>query len=87
MTKEQSVVEFYVTCNQLKNIIRTGWLSWNVQRERLESIAEHIYECFGKIDILINNAGVYNVPIETLDSGFNNIFQINFHVNYSLLSV
>ena len=36
------------------------------------------------IDILINNAGVYNVPVKTLDSGFNNIFQINFLYPYYL---
>lgn len=27
----------------MKNVIRTGWLDWKVQRNRLESIAEHIY--------------------------------------------
>ena len=36
------------------------------------------------IDILINNAGVYNVPLKALDSGFNNIFQINFLYTYYL---
>lgn len=39
---------------------------------------------FNGIDILINNAGVYNVPLKTLDSGFNNIFQINFAYTYYL---
>lgn len=43
MSKEQSVINYYVTCNKLKNVIRTGWKDWNVQRERLESVAEHIY--------------------------------------------
>ena len=43
MSKEQDVIRFYVVCNQLKNVIRTGWKNWNVQRERLESVAEHIY--------------------------------------------
>lgn len=41
--KEKNVVKYYVLCNKLKNIIRTGWLDWNVKRERLESVAEHIY--------------------------------------------
>lgn len=36
------------------------------------------------IDILINNAGVYNVPLKTLDSGYNNVFQINFVYTYYL---
>ncbi len=43
MEKERKVIEYYMLCNKLKNVIRTGWLSWNVERERLESIAEHIY--------------------------------------------
>ena len=43
MIKEERVINYYVTCNKLKNIIRTGWKDWNVQRERLESVAEHIY--------------------------------------------
>ncbi|MBQ7351759.1 MAG: SDR family NAD(P)-dependent oxidoreductase [Clostridia bacterium] len=37
---------------------------------------------YNGIDILINNAGVYNVPIKVLDSGYNNIFQINFVYTY-----
>ena len=40
---EKNVVEFYVLCNKLKNVIRTGWLDWHVERDRVESIAEHIY--------------------------------------------
>ena len=43
--KEQNIVNFYVTCLKLKNIIRTGWLNWHVKPDtgRLESVAEHIY--------------------------------------------
>lgn len=41
--KEKNVINYYVLCNKLKNVIRTGWKAWNVQRERLESVAEHIY--------------------------------------------
>ena len=43
MSKEQNVVNYYVLCNRLKNIIRTGWKNWNVERERIESVAEHIF--------------------------------------------
>ena len=43
MTKEERVIKYYVLCNKLKNIIRTGWTDWHVNKERLESIAEHIY--------------------------------------------
>lgn len=41
--KAQSVIAFYLLCNKLKKLIRTGWLDWNVKAERLESVAEHIY--------------------------------------------
>lgn len=43
MSKEQNVVNYYVLCNKLKNIIRTGWIDWKVKRERVESVAEHIF--------------------------------------------
>ena len=43
MLKEQKVVNYYVICNRLKNLIRSGWTTWNVQRERIESVAEHIF--------------------------------------------
>ena len=43
MSKEQNVINFYAICNKLKNVIRTGWKDWNVQRDRIESVAEHIY--------------------------------------------
>lgn len=43
MSKAKNVVEFYMLCNKLKNIVRTGWLDWGVNRERIESIAEHVF--------------------------------------------
>lgn len=43
MERAKNVVNYYVLCNKLKNIIRTGWKTWNVKRERLESVAEHIW--------------------------------------------
>ncbi len=41
--KEQTVFEFYSLCCKLKTVIRKGWLNWNVNKDRLESIAEHIF--------------------------------------------
>ena len=41
--KAASVISFYMICHKLKDVIRTGWINWNVKKERLESIAEHIY--------------------------------------------
>lgn len=43
MKKEENVVRYYVLCNKLKNTIRSGWKIWNVKKERLESVAEHIF--------------------------------------------
>lgn len=43
MSREENVINFYIICNRLKNTIRTGWIDWNVKRDRLESVAEHIY--------------------------------------------
>ena len=43
MSKEEKVINYYVLCNKLKNVIRTGWKDWNVQKERVESIAEHVF--------------------------------------------
>lgn len=43
MTKEEKVINYYVLCNKLKTTIRTGWKDWKVNKERLESVAEHIY--------------------------------------------
>lgn len=40
---EEKVINYYVTCNRLKNVIRTGWTDWHVNRDRIESVAEHIY--------------------------------------------
>lgn len=43
MSKPAEIIRFYVLCNKLKDVVRTGWKIWHVQRDRLESIAEHIY--------------------------------------------
>ena len=43
MNKAKNVVDFYVLCNKLKYVIRSGWINWGVKKDRLESVAEHIY--------------------------------------------
>ena len=43
MSKEENVINYYVLCNKLKDVVRTGWIDWKVQRDRVESIAEHIF--------------------------------------------
>ncbi|MBO4812632.1 HD domain-containing protein [Candidatus Saccharibacteria bacterium] len=39
----KNTVSFYVLCSRLKDTIRKGPLVWNANRERIESVAEHIY--------------------------------------------
>ena len=63
MEKEEKVINYYVLCNKLKNIIRTGWKDWSVQRERLESVAEHI---FGVQMLAIAMKSEYNYDIDIL---------------------
>ena len=43
MEKAAKVLEYYILCNKLKDSIRTGWINWGVDRDRVESIAEHVY--------------------------------------------
>ena len=41
--KIRETINFYVLCNKLKDTIRTGHKIWNIKRDRVESVAEHIY--------------------------------------------
>ncbi len=43
MGKPQNILTYYAICNKLKDTIRTGWKKWNVEKPRLESVAEHVY--------------------------------------------
>lgn len=37
--------EFYYKATELKDLLRQGAVQWNIKKDRLESIAEHIYGC------------------------------------------
>ncbi|MCI9087193.1 MAG: HD domain-containing protein [Clostridia bacterium] len=41
--KIRNLLQFYLLATELKNKIRSGWKVWNIERERIESVAEHIY--------------------------------------------
>ncbi len=62
MTKEENVIKFYCICNRLKNIIRKGWRTWNVKRERLESVAEHTFST-QMLAIAIKSEYEYDIDI------------------------
>ena len=40
--KNDNIIGFYILANKLKNIIRRGWIEIGIDKERLESDAEHI---------------------------------------------
>lgn len=72
MSKEQNVINFYAICNKLKNVIRTGWKDWNVQRDRIESVAEHIYGV-QMLAIAIQSEFEYDIDIKKV------IFMLAIH--------
>lgn len=41
--RAKNVADYYVMTNKLKSIVRKGWTTWNVSKERVESVAEHIF--------------------------------------------
>ncbi len=43
MEKIENIIKYYLLTNKLKDTVRTGWKYWNVKKQRLESVAEHIY--------------------------------------------
>lgn len=43
---KNNVLNFYLLANKLKEVVRTGWNEVKISRERIESIADHIYGCF-----------------------------------------
>lgn len=63
MSKEENVLRYYVLCNKLKDMVRTGWKDWGVKRERVESIADHIYGT-QMLAIAMKSEYQYDVDIE-----------------------
>ena len=41
--KIENVLKYYLICDKLRTLIRKGWKDYNIQADRLESVAEHIY--------------------------------------------
>lgn len=63
MSKPQNILDYYATCNKLKDTIRTGWKKWNVKKSRLESVAEHVY---GTQMLALAMYSEYNYDIDIL---------------------
>lgn len=45
MSKEEYASSLFVLMNKLKNTKRKGWYDKNIERYRVESVADHIYGC------------------------------------------
>ena len=43
MDNVEKIFNFYMLANKLKTTLRTGWIHWNVENTRIESVAEHVY--------------------------------------------
>lgn len=59
--KIENIINFYVLANKLKYKIRTGWTEISIQKERLESVAEHIY---GTLILAIGINSEYELEID-----------------------
>lgn len=72
LNRAKTVIDFFLICNKLKDIIRTGWKTWQVKRERMESIAEHIYDV-QMLAIVMHSQYVYNFDLYKI------VFMIAIH--------
>lgn len=41
--KIKTILDYYILTNKLKDTVRSGWKRWGVKRDRVESVAEHIF--------------------------------------------
>ena len=57
----EGIIRFYMLANILKNKIRTGWVEVGIEKERLESVAEHIY---GTLILAIAIDGKYELNLD-----------------------
>jgi len=79
--KETIKEVFEITGNNKLDIIAADLSSLNQIRE----MADEIKNRFGKIDVLINNAGIFKTTQDLCEDGFEMTFAIN-HLSYFLLT-
>ena len=63
MNKITNILRFYMLTNNLKEEIRQGWVYWNIDKHRLESIAEHVYGV-SMLAIAIDSEYDFDINIE-----------------------
>lgn len=73
-----SIISSYPNANV--DILLTDLLDINSVRSTITDIKK-----YNGIDILIMNAGIYNIPIEKTSTGYNNVFQVNFISPYYMI--
>ena len=61
MDKSKNIINYYLYINKLKYKLRTGFVEIGITKDRLESVAEHIYGCL-MLSIAIDSE--YNLDID-----------------------
>lgn len=59
--KSNNIINFYILANKLKYKIRTGWIEIGIEKDRLESVAEHI---FGTLILAIGIDSEYELKLD-----------------------
>lgn len=57
----KNILEFYVLANELKNVVRTGWVEVGIPKEKVESVADHVY---GSLVLSIAIVSEKNIDID-----------------------
>lgn len=63
MSKSSNIIDYYMFVNKLKSKVRTGWIEIEISKDRLESVAEHIFSCL-QLAIAIDSE--YNLDVDML---------------------
>ena len=61
MKRNSKIIEFYMFANRLKTTIRKGWIEIGIDKDRLESVAEHVY---GTLIIAIGINSEYSLNLD-----------------------
>lgn len=59
--KNDNIIKFYMFANRLKTTIRKGWIEIGINKDRLESVAEHVY---GTLMLAIGINSEYKLDID-----------------------
>ena len=59
----ENIIRFYMLANRLKNKLRTGWLEIGIEKDRIESVSEHI---FGTLILAISIDSEYELNLDML---------------------